>query len=270
MWKPLAEGLKGRETAIVGLWRGFAGTWNSAATLPVMQIAQLVLGFLDVVLWPLVVGGALLGFRHQIASKIGDLKEASTPLGQASFWERETREVEALAGRASVEEIEADLPPAPYPPLASSDRAGPVAGRAWLLRAIADLDQDPKRRFDTEREVAATDPKTGLLLAYRQLESVARASLEVAEMGPNAESVNKSLVSIVEELNFGSDFLESARSVKGLVDHVTHSHAVVTTTGALRLIDACEHLAAALASRAMSRMRHPSRAQVFRECLDSI
>jgi len=48
-----------------------------------------------------VVGGAVFAFRRQIAAKIGDLKDATTPVGAASFFDREAKAVEATAERAA-------------------------------------------------------------------------------------------------------------------------------------------------------------------------
>lgn len=185
---------------------------------------QLALEFVKALAWPVVVSGAVIAFRRQIAAKIGDLKETTTPLGGASFFDRgagaarstaeaaeERQEQEAV--RAEADPVSAELkaqvdmtadavvtPAEPEPERLSPEAAqdappsqSPV-GRRWreeespeaTFRALTSAVTvlDGAREFGDARRVAADSPRAGVLLAYAELERVGRAAWTVAIMGP--------------------------------------------------------------------------------------
>jgi hypothetical protein len=233
-----------------------------------MEIAELVLEYLDVLAWPVVIGAVLFAFRTQIAEKIASLAKASTPIGVLSFWDRSAQKVEKEADEALAESS---------PPSSSaSEKAGPddpegpwfvepPTGRHWYVLAAATVLQGAD--FSTAREIATVDPNASVMTAYREVEKVARAALVVHNMEPVR---GRALRTIVKELTGGSvgpEFGGIAHDLASLRNDVTHGASDVTTTGALSFIGACDALAAALASAAASKVRHPSRREFLTRAL---
>jgi hypothetical protein len=252
-----------------------------------MDIAQLVLEYVQALAWPLVVGASVYAFRKQIAAKLKDLTDVSTPLGGAKF-DRAAKEIEAKADLAAARQEAKSPPPATSstsPEDARSDvdnltdkqkaeldsihedsvRAWEADRRAyWAVSAAASEIMEPSD-FDTALEVAAASPSAAVMLAYSQLEEVARAAWTVSRMG--AESPPRGgVAAIVTTLTHGDldeGFVQVARDLTDLRNRVAHGAGDVSANGALDFIAACEQLARPLAWQAISRLRHPSRASLL-------
>lgn len=255
-----------------------------------MDIAKLVLEYVQALAWPLVIGGSIYAFRQQIAAKLKDLTDVSTPLGGAKF-DREAKEIEEKADRAAARQDAKSAPSSePGPSSAPNESPGDsdeltdeqkadqhasleAGQRAWesdqrafwaVSAAAAELVEPPT--FDTALEVAATSPSAAVMLAYSELEQVARAAWTISRMG--AESPPRSMAAMVTSLTHAEldeEFVQVARELAELRNRVAHGAGDVSTTGALDFIAACERLAHPLGRQAISKLRHPSRASLLHE-----
>ncbi|MBI2242856.1 MAG: hypothetical protein HYU55_02485 [Nocardioides sp.] len=278
-----------------------------------MEWAELVLDYVRALAWPAVIGGSVWAFRKQIAAKIGDLQEATTPVGGAKFFDREAREIEQKADQAAdrqekkaeaetaqPEEVdgpaggEGQAPDEIDSPIATGTSGAGVgesarpsepkegeqtpdthpdamtqAAQSWLRResryralSAAWFTLNAESNFSTAREVAGTSPEAAVMLAFTDLEKVARAAWVVERMGNGPAAFPTSR--IFRELAEGGldpDFVDVARKLMQLRNRVAHGEGTVSAAGALDFIGACERLSVAVGNLAMSKMRHPSRAQ---------
>ena len=255
-----------------------------------MEWAELVLKYVDALAWPVVIAGVIWAFRKQIKAKIGDLKDASTPVASASFFDRGAREVEELADRAadrqeakaaeepqgewlaekepedSSPQAETGLPQTSQQPTQADELS--TAAQAWLkremrFRALSGswLTLTTPPDFSTAKEVAPTSPEAAVLLAYADLEKVVNAAWTVDQMEGGSPTT---VASAIQRLTHGglSDFAQVGREIVQLQNSVAHGGATVTTAGALDFIVAIERLSDALIRVAVSKMRHPSRSRI--------
>jgi hypothetical protein len=264
-----------------------------------MEWAELVLEYVKALAWPTVLGGAVFAFRRQIADKIKDLKDATTPVGGASFFDREADAVEEKAELAAerqeaarpatppVEpETTAEMSPSPAgaEPRIAEDmedvhegleravrrRMAKYATFAALSTAWAQLNALPN--FDQARNMATVSPQAAVLLAWADLEKVARAAWTVARMAPPDRATALQVIrSLARSGSLDADFAQIARDLSNLRARVAHGDSdptEVSVKGAIDFIGATEQLSGALANNAMSKIRHPSRSQVIREWMD--
>lgn len=193
--------------------------------------------------WPLVVGAAVYTFRGQIAAKIGDLKETNTPVGGASFFDREARELEEKAADAAErqEDATATSSVSGTTPTTGADGAAPTDGRDEARRrreaiqrridkveffralstAAAQLTAPPD--FTAAGSIAATSPPAAVMLAYTELEKVAKAAWTVSRMEAPRPSLNVPF--IVRELSHGggleAEFAALSRELADLRNRLT-------------------------------------------------
>lgn len=287
-----------------------------------MEVAELMLAFVKELAWPIVVGGAVFAFRRQIAAKIGALKEATTPIGGASFFDREAGEVSRQATEAAERQLAADrspstTPPKPIPAPPSEDPAGGASPRDGELaesrpispssgsteppatdnaESAPEAGEDPEVRkkvdaavdrrmdrlqlynalasavpyltappdFSVAKEIATTSPQAAVMLAYSDVEKVARSAWIVAHQEEPKRFLNmRTIVRDLNELSLDDAFVELAADITSLRNAVSHGMAEseVSISGALNFIDACESLSTAMTHLAMSMMRHPSRSK---------
>lgn len=263
-----------------------------------VDVAELVLEYIKVLAWPIVVSGLLIAFRNQIGGKIASLSRVRTPIGDADF-DRDARDVEELADRAAAHQDlhgqSSDGVPeggttedaliagvdASERGEASDDSSksadggdspaaeGPTALRerqmAALLLAINAIGSPPD--FDIARNVAVQSPSASIMLAYSELEKVARAAMTISEVErPQARRNLTSIVNSLTQSGLSVEFVQVARELAHLRNRVAHgSGDQVSTAGALDFIAACERLAEALIANATSKLRHPSRSEILRE-----
>jgi len=264
-----------------------------------MDVAELVLDYIRALAWPIVTAGLLIAFRKQIGGKIESLSRVTTPIGNADF-DRDAKEVEKLADRAAArqdQEVqptdgaeEATVGQAPGEEVVASketdaaDSVGepitagghrsrgeevptPLRDRqlAALLLAINAIGTPPD--FDIARNIAVQSPSASIMLAYSDVEKVARAAMTISEI--DRPSSRRSLSSLVESLahsGLAADFVQVARELADLRNRVAHgSEDEVSRAGAFDFIAACERLAEALMVNATSKLRHPSRSEILRE-----
>jgi hypothetical protein len=241
-----------------------------------MEWAELVLEYVKALAWPLVVGGAVFIFRRQIAAKIGDLREATTPVGGASFFDREAKELEEKAERAAerqeaeeetTKHAASEPPQSPSVPDETRETLAKLETFTALSAAWSQLNARPD--FDVALTVAATSPPAAVMLAYSDVEKAARAAWTVARMSPPSpgDNVPRIVAALTEGGGLDADFRHVARNLAHLRNRVTHGapDAAVSTSGALDFIAACESLANALTGNALSKLRHPSRSRVVTE-----
>jgi len=254
-----------------------------------MEWAELVLEYLKALVWPLVVVGAVYAFRSQIAAKIGDLKEAKTPVGGASFFDRDARELEEKAADAAERQEDATAKPSEIETVPSSGAAStpPTDGHDEVLRrreaiqrridkvaffralstAADQLAAPPD--FTAARSIAAAAPPAAVMLAYTELEKVARAAWTVSRMEAPRPSVN--VPAIVRELahvgGLETEFATLSRDLADLRNRLAHGlpGAEVSSVGALNFIAACESLSTALTQNAVSKLHHPTRSRIVQE-----
>lgn len=268
-----------------------------------MDVAELVLEYIKVLVWPIVVAGLLTIFRAEIGNKIASLSRVSTPIGDADF-DRDAKEVEELADRAaarqdrhsqpatkaiedaplggapSAEESATATDSGPDLPKAESANASgtrssdggesSIALRdrqmAALLLAINAIGSPPD--FGVARNVAMQSPSAAIMLAYTEVEKVARAAMAITEVErPAARGNLTSIISSLARTGLEVEFVQVARELTGLRDRVMRggSGEEVSRAGALDFIAACERLAEALIGNAVSKLRHPSRQEILRE-----
>jgi len=126
--------------------------------------------------------------------------------------------------------------------------------------------------FDVALGIASASPPAAVMLAYADLEKVARAAWTVARLGPaGRESAVQIVRSLSESGGLDPDFAAVARNLATLRNQVAHGlpeASDVTVTGAVDFIAACEQVTHPLARNALSKLRHPSRSPVVHEWLE--
>ena len=261
-----------------------------------MDTAELVLEYIKVLAWPVVVGGALLAFRSQIAAKLKDLSRVSTPIGDADF---EAKKLEEKADAAIARQDAQTPPPEPGPEPGPGPKTGPDGGTGEGTGGGGSKQTEPPREpevesspdrgrddaaqltmdrarfialteaaqvlanppdFEVALDVASTSPNAAVMFAYTELEKVARAAWTVDRMEPAAARLN--LPIMVRDLSDGLDpeFPAIARNLAELRNRVVHGGAEMSANGALDFIATCDRLAEVLSRQARSKLRHPSRA----------
>lgn len=281
-----------------------------------MEWAELVLEYVEALAWPVVFGGAVVLFRAQIAAKIKDLTEVSTPLGGGKF-DADAKGIEAKAERAAARQ-DALAQPEPAPGDGPDDGTGtadrdsgagpkptptqpPVESPTEPVQVPDDVDvpeltaeqiagahaQSAAERlramdelaflelagateqmifppdFGTAREVSAVSPNAGIMLAYSEVEKVARAAWTIDRMEPSTRPRGlSSMVASLTRTGLDPEFEQVARELSDLRNGVAHRAGEVSTTGALDYIAACDRLTEALVLNAVSKLRHPSRSDV--------
>ncbi|WP_322920375.1 hypothetical protein [Nocardioides renjunii] len=267
--------------------------WSSVESNDVMLWARLILDYVKALAWPLVVGLIVYAFREKIADKIGDLKDAKTPIGEASFFDREAREVEAKADRAADRQQEG-TPPQSDPQAGAGATSKPSgqaeprdpgsadarkqnerhrefvqreADRRMLTRAWVELRE---MRYDTAHSIAATAPTAAVMLAYANLERAVRSAWTITKVEePKTFSITR-LVKDLTETGLDAEFWAVSRSLMNLRNKVAHEGAEVSVIGSFDFIGACERLTAALEANATSKLMHPSRNHLTSDLLETM
>lgn len=242
-----------------------------------MEVAKLVLEFVRVLAWPVVAVAALWIFGPNLRTVLGRLTEASWGGAAVKF----AAEVKELGEEAeSVRDVHAPKPdstltnptagsehdsrsPAPNP--ATEDRShesGPaVSGglpEEQILRmasALQELLNEPD--FDAARELATTSPDAAVLLAFRELEGLARAALTVMNLGVPPTTHGSRLVREASPPDARSLAMDLSR-LRNLAAH-RRGRSAEFESGARGYVDACANLGIAITGYALSRARHPSR-----------
>lgn len=148
-----------------------------------MEWAELVLEYVRALAWPAVVGGAVFAFRHQVAAKISDLKEATTPVGGASFFDRTA---EALEEKA--EQVTENSEPVPPPSAPNDPRPDEDSPRGTAEEATPET-KDASQRPDDAAAVSEGEAQAGALPpqpAERDKQSAASLWRELT-LSPGAE-----------------------------------------------------------------------------------
>lgn len=245
-----------------------------------MDIAQLVLDYLKALAWPLIVGFAVYHFREPIKDKIGSLQNAKTPLGEASFFDREVHSVEERAGEVAEEQAaKEDLAPAPSGPngvgpsgpSATASTSLPTittsipAESAWLASALGTVLEGYD--VSSPRELVSIDPNAAVIMSMRELEKLTKAVVVISDMKPLERPLT--LQPLLDRLrgSLADDYLSIARDLNRLRNRVTHGDEDVTYSAALSFINACEPLGEAIASLGLSKSRHPSRSVAIQRAL---
>ncbi|WP_432477193.1 hypothetical protein [Nocardioides sp. GXQ0305] len=244
-----------------------------------MEIAQLVLDYLKVLIWPVLVGAIVFGFREQIRERIEALKEAKTPIAQATFFEKQAQGVQAKAehaalSSASTGQEEPDAPAEEGPP--SSDASGREAQKLeprtvtaprehWFAVAAGTVLEGAD--FSAAREIIPVDPDAAVMLAFREVEKVARAATVIGDMEPLSRPETLRQLTRRMAGSLGSELVGVAEELSQLRNSVTHGQDTVTPNGAVSFVAACEELARAIASTGASKLRHPSRSDAVQRLL---
>lgn len=247
-------------------------------TITRVEWAELILQYLQVLVWPAMVVVALVMFRRPLSAKIADLKDATTPVGSASFFDQRAKDVGEAASRLEADTLIPNRASAPLEgatgrPAQEVEPAGLGAAPeiAAVIAAVENL--SARRDFETARDLVAASPRAAVLLAYADLERVVRAAYVVKHLQPAPSYPLPRLLQSSEffESFIHSDpqFLEIARALSDLRNRVAHGSADVSPDGALDYIGGCESLASTIEFKARSIMRHPSRSQVFSDWIES-
>ncbi|KRC85199.1 hypothetical protein ASE25_19305 [Terrabacter sp. Root85] len=232
-----------------------------------MDVAELVLQYLQALAWPLVAVGALIAFRRQVSEKIGQLKDVNTPIGGGTFFDKAAREVEASAdaaaedqtlqpisgsdGEPSASEAGAEVNGAKEPSLRAEDLGNPVVERAirWMT--------NNEREFELARKVAIVDPNAAVLTAFRYLEQIASDGAAQAGVPPRERRSALASVEALSHKGLTDEFNPVVRNLVGLRNDVTHGGADVSLSAALSFIAAAERVGTAIRGLTLSRAIHP-------------
>jgi hypothetical protein len=251
--------------------------------------AELLLKYIDTLVWPSVVVLFLLMFKEQIRKKIASLREVSTPMGSGKFdseaaqAEKQAEDAAERAAKseknASAEDVAAPEPEVDQKPpqerarktqkAENADDSRALLKRAQLRTAMASAVSTVLAipDFDSARSIVEKSPESGVIMAYRELESVASAAWTIDRMEPPLRSASQMLRGVLKSGTL-SEFREVAENLIRLRNDVVHTKGVdVTATGALNYIEACQQVAEAIRYRAVSKARHPSRSAVMSELL---
>lgn len=269
---------------------------------------ELILEYVTALVWPVLIGAIVLLFRSQIAARIQALREVEGLGVKAKMdgeVKQLGEKVDAAADRLDAQQPPEPEPPSDDPgqratpkpprPPKSPLGSGPAAGeptqeeleevatverrrlearsaqlreeRALALLAAAEQLIEPAD-FGTALEVATTSPNAAVMLAYTELEKVARAAWTVTTMEP--DSPRQTFKTIMRELTstLGSEFPGLVRDLSDVRNRVAHGAGEVSLDGALTFIASCERLADVIGSSAASKVRHPSRSQALRAAWD--
>jgi hypothetical protein len=251
-----------------------------------MEIAELVLDYVRALAWPLIVLLLVYLFRSEIADKIKHLSKASTPVGTAEF-DSKAAQVEQDAERAAEKVVEKDseLPkestpkPRPTRPPDTTTREeladeGPAEvsprSRMALRSALRALIDAPD--FGAAEEVVVSAPDAAVILAYRELEAIAQAGWTIEHLDDPRPRPGSMVLRDLARTDAFSEFAPVVAELSQLRNATAHSRtgAGVSPVGAKDYIDACRQFATAIHHRAMSKLRHPSRAHLVKEWLNDI
>lgn len=123
--------------------------------------------------------------------------------------------------------------------------------------------------YGTAREVSAVSPNAAIMLAYSEVEKVARAAWTIDRMEPATRPRTLAvMVASLTRTGLDPEFAQIARELSDLRNGVAHRAGEVSTTGALDYIAACERLTEALVFNAVSKLRHPSRSDLSRRLFE--
>lgn len=251
-----------------------------------MEIAELVLEYVRALAWPLVVLLLVCLFRSEIADKIKHLIKASTPVGTAEF-DSKAAQVEQDAERAAEKVVDRDpespeksipkLLPTRRPDATTREEPGDndptelsPRSRMALRSALRALIDAPD--FGAAEEVVVSAPDAAVILAYRELEAIARAGWTIEHLHDPQPRPGSMVLRDLARTDAFSEFAPVVAELSHLRNATAHSRtgAGVSPAGAKDYIDACRQFATAIHHRAMSKLRHPSRASLVKEWLNDI
>ncbi|GLW04338.1 hypothetical protein [Streptomyces lavendulae] len=185
-----------------------------------MEIANLVLDYLKVLIWPLVLVATVLWFRSDVSALIRRMRSLSGPGIDAEFSE-EVAEVSAGAEEAVREATppSANIElPAPAPPPPSSNPPG------WDISTLP--------------YIARLSPQAGMLAAWREVE----ASLyEVAPGGGPESNVVRPAQRLIDALtDVPEDIKLSLTQLRRLRNEVAHGRgSTVSPDAAVEYVQSC-------------------------------
>ena len=130
-----------------------------------MKLAELILEYLKVIIWPSLILGIVLIFRKQIDSRIKDLQKADLPGGVSFSFRAEIQEAEKLSVQVSAE---------PSPPQAEGVKNIPLT-EANLRMLKLGLQPSPSGlNVDYYRDLAIIDPNLALAGLRLEIDVLAR------------------------------------------------------------------------------------------------
>ena len=222
---------------------------------------QIVLEYLRVLAWPLVVVFLVWRFKAQAGRLFDRLLSLKTPVGTAEF-DREAREVSAEAKDATLD-VEPErragddethgatgITP-PETTATARDRPNGAqprnASRLPIGLSPASLQAWTASDFRVFRDVAAADPASAVLGAWRRIEQFAH--LVIRESGQAERwSSPTSMLKQLREAGLPPHFVQIADDLRRLRNSAAHGGDIrITSAGALDYIDAAERLADAMA-----------------------
>lgn len=248
-----------------------------------VEVAELVLEYIEVLAWPAVALVAFLCLRPQLQKLIEKMDKASWGQAEVRF-AQDAQEVEEQT--ASFKEATASAGPEPEesheqdgyggsdladatPDTHTDDdshhgEATPSPKQSTeenfqLARAVVELTSGPD--FAPARAVTGESPDAAVLLAFRELEKVARAALTAQQFGKPPSMGGERLIRAALP-GEGSTQLDGTHLLKSLVrlrNEVVHGISSADRHGLDLYIDACENLSEAIVHIAVSKLRHPSR-----------
>lgn len=130
-----------------------------------MKLAELILEYLKVIIWPSLILGIVLIFRKQIDSRIRDLQKADLPGGVSFSFRAEIQEAEKLSVQVSAE---------PSPPQAEGSKSLPLT-EANLKMLKLGLQPSPSGlNVNYYRDLAVIDPNLALAGLRLEIDVLAR------------------------------------------------------------------------------------------------
>lgn len=248
-----------------------------------LKVGELFLGLVKALAWPGVVLVVFLCLKPQFQALIGKLEKASWRGGELSFNQELTDlannsrsyadslvespnpERSRVEGATREEPAEDNEPPGPAPQEPASERP---RHDFRLVSALMELHSGPD--FATARGLINESPDATVILAFRELERVARTALTAQHLGqPPVLHGERLIRAVLPEGGVPSrdDILRSLVSLRNEVVHGMSNADLYEGEGLESYIEACENLSDAIFNVTVSKLRHPSRGRAAWEAV---
>lgn len=193
-----------------------------------MDVAELVLKYLQTVIWPVTTLGLVWFLRAHLREALGRLTRLETPLGAADF-EVDARRLRERADEFASSEPESELEPEPVPepeaepePATTQEPSVPrLTARRWMSR------------LHDARLAAPASPVGAIAIAWNVVRSLADEVLPVALKGLPSQRISE-----MQRAGVPPKTLELFAELGALRHRATYRDAQITAEAALEYVDA--------------------------------
>lgn len=252
-WRPPVHWIKTRTTNVptvlphlgcLIMWRAALRGRHTAY----VEVAELVLKYIQALIWPTVILALLWTWRDRVGEAIGRLSRVETPAGALEF-QNEARRVRDRAAAVAEEEAASTGPvpepeplpePEPRPQPASSEEPTGEAVRRRLLALFMAIDQPD--------DVIERSPTGAIVSAWNALQTFAEEILtlypSVQPRRPGSGWVAPGeLVRMLQVAGLDPEAVDVMNDLRSLRNTTVHGTAVVTPQAAHDFVRGCMYVA---------------------------